>query len=114
MVYLSIERKYIRFINENKDDELRMLNISDYERLSIRAQWWYNCHLIEGSSWYIGCDGSEVSFSSNLFTIQREASHNFPYFLKVIKNLHLIIINLFYLPSISVLFPLLPALAQVM
>ena len=87
MIHLFIEynpQKYIRFENEGTDNELRMLNISDHKRVSLKRQW-SDCRLQEESSRYIGCDGSEVAFSSSLFTIQRGTFYRFPYFLKVRK-----------------------------
>lgn len=73
---------YTRFYEENNNSELRMLNISERRQLSLPR--WPQCLVDEESSWYIGCNGSEVPFRSSLFTIQK-TDQNIPYVLKVTK-----------------------------
>ena len=80
------EQQYIGFENEKKESELRMLTIGDFKRVTLRLLW-FRCRLIEDSSWYIGCNGTEIPFKSSLFSIERGANlHSFPYFLKVRKS----------------------------
>ena len=74
---------YTGFDEEDNDDELRMLNINDRRPLSLAL--WPQCVVDEDSSLYIGCDGSEVPFSSSLFTIQK-TNKDIPFVIEVIKN----------------------------
>jgi len=71
---------YTAFDEEDNDNELRMLNISDRRPLSLAP--WAQCLADQDSSFYIGCNGSEVPFRSSLFTIQK-ADKGTPFFMKV-------------------------------
>ena len=71
---------YTSFDEEDNDNELRMLNISDRRPLSLAP--WAQCPVDQDSSSYIGCDGSEVPFRSSLFTIEK-ANKGSPFFIKV-------------------------------
>ena len=68
--------------DEDNNNKLRVLYISDRRPLSLEP--WLHCVVDEDSSLYVGCDGSEVPFSSSLFTIQKTQEDN-SFFIKVIK-----------------------------
>ena len=76
---------------EGNNNKLRMLNINDRRPLSLAL--WPQCVVDQDSSWYIGCDGSEVPFRSNLFTIQK-TNEDIPFVIKVIKIIIIICLSI--------------------
>ena len=78
---------YTRFDGESKYSELRMVNISDRRGLSLPKSL-PHCFVDKESSSYIGCNGSEVPFRSNLFSIQKLIDQDIPFVLKVINPLY--------------------------
>lgn len=76
---------YFLFESERLNYPIRPVFFNDYKRVSLSPSL-KNCRVDVGSSRYIGCKGSEVSFNNtDLFSIlpDGDPKDNPPYFLKV-------------------------------
>ena len=79
---------YILLKGESVGGRLPILNIGDRITLDVPDDWssCENVGIDVGSSRYIGCDGSEVTFQGHSFTLHREERNKVKYYLKVRRN----------------------------
>ena len=79
---------YILLKGESAGGRLPILNNDDRIRLDVPDDW-SSCENVDidvGSSRYIACDGSEVTFQGHSFTLSREERNKIKYYLKVTKE----------------------------